>query len=225
MTSTNKSFISPFILGIAFLGMCFSQAEYSRAKTPLPEIAGTLPSASVLKKIDFGLHESMASLIWLKINQGVYTWLDKSKKYERFSKEILILVELDPKWGYPYAFGTLLLPDFGMIDEAIKLGEKGIKNVPDDWRIPYYLAMVYNGNLNDRMNAAKYFALASATKSAPDNVKEVARVYGTQKNKLDEMLTIWRTLFENADNEMLRNQAEKNLLYIEELKKRQNQAQ
>ena len=122
----------------------------------MPEIAGTLPTASVLRKIDFGLHESLASLVWLKMNQGVYTWLEKSKKYERFSREIQILTDLDPKWGYPYAFGTLLLPDFKKTDEAIKLGEKGMKNVPDDWRIPYYMAMVYNGNLNDRLNAAKY---------------------------------------------------------------------
>jgi hypothetical protein len=41
------------------------------------------------------------------------------------------------------------------------------------------------------------------------------------KSRLDEMEKIWETLYETADNEVLREQAEEYLLYIRELKKRE----
>jgi hypothetical protein len=214
-----KKIISPIFLSIFFLASIAAEAGYSRAKTPLPETVSTLPTAPTLKILDLGLHSATASLVWLKINQGAYTWIDNTGKYERFSKEIQTLTDLDLKWGYPYAFGTLLLPGLGKNELAVQLGEKGLKNVKDDWRIPYYLAMVYHTNLKDRLNAAKYFTLAANTPGAPENVKKMPLEYGTGKNRLDEMEKIWETLYETADNEVLRGQAEKYLLYIRELKK------
>ena len=218
---TQRNFITTPVLITVFVGMVVSSIGYSRNQTVLPETVSTLPSARAIRALDFGLHTATASLVWLKINQGVYTWLDSTKKYERFSKEIEIVTNLDPGWGFPYAFGTLLLPGLGKNSEAIALGEKGIRNVPNDWRIPYYMAMVYNGNIKDRANAAKYFSMAATTPNAPENVKRAALAYGTQKNQLDEMEIIWRTLYENADNEILRTQAEKYLLIIEELRKKE----
>jgi tetratricopeptide (TPR) repeat protein len=217
-----KKIIFPVSLSLFFLGSVFAETGYSRAKTPLPETVSTLPSASAIRAADLGLDEAAASLIWLKINQGVYTWLDNANAYERFSKEIQTLTDLDSKWGYPYAFGTLLLPGLGKTDLAIEIGKKGIKNVPDDWRIPYYLALVYHTNLKDRLNAAKYFIVAANTENAPENVKKMPEIYGSQKNRLDEMEKIWQTLYETADNETLREQAEKYLLYIREMRKREN---
>lgn len=221
MTFSHKKITPAFCISIFFLGSVFAESTYSRIKTPLPETVSTLPSAQALKALDLGLHTATASLVWLKINQGVYTWLDNTRKYERFSKEIQTLTDLDPSWGYPYAFGTLLLPGLGKSDLAIQLGEKGIKNVPDDWRIPYYMAIVYHTNLHDRFNAAKYFAIASQATSAPENVKKMPEVYGSQKNQLEEMENIWETLYETAGNDILREQAEKYLLYIKELRKKE----
>jgi tetratricopeptide (TPR) repeat protein len=219
MPFPKKNILPPIAIAACFVGAVFAQAHYSRVKTPLPEMVSTLPSAPVLKAVNLGLHTATASLVWLKINQGVYTWLDKTGKYERFSHEIQTLTSLDPKWGYPYAFGTLMLPTFGKTDLAIKLGEKGLENVPNDWSIPYYMATVYHTNLKDRLNAAKYFAIAASIDSAPESVKKIAKTYGSQKNQLEEMEKIWETLAETADNEVLRAQAEKYLLYIQELKK------
>lgn len=219
MNIQSKNLAFFFVILLAFSGATMSQREYLRAKTILPETVSTLPSSPVLKAMDLGLHSATASFVWLKINQGAYTWLDGTEKYERFSKEIQTLTDLDTRWGYPYAFGILLLPGLGKNDLAIDLGEKGLKNVPDDWRIPYYLALVYHTNLKDRASAAKHFAIAANVKDAPESVKKVATTYGTQKNRLDEMEKIWETLYETADNELLREQAEKYLLYIGELKK------
>ncbi len=221
MLSPQKNTIFPAILCISLALVLVSQAEYSRTKTPLPETVSTLPPARAIKALDLGLHSATAGFVWLKINQGVYTWLDTTGQYERFSKEIQILTDLDPKWGFPYAFGTLLLPGLGKTDGAIALGEKGIKNVPDDWRIPYYLALVYHMNLKDRLNAAKYFLIAASQEGAPENVRKMPEIYASQKNQLEEMEQIWETLYETADNEILREQAEKYLLYIRELKKRE----
>jgi hypothetical protein len=220
MPFVQKKISFTVFLSIFFLGAISAEEGYSRTKTVLPETVSTIPSASALKVADLGLHTATASLIWLKINQGVYTWLDNANAYERFSKEIQTLTDLDPKWGFPYAFGTLLLPGLGKTEGAVALGEKGITNVPDDWRIPYYLAIVYHTNLKDRLNAAKYFTIAANTENAPENVKKMPEAYGSQKSRLDEMEKIWETLYETADNAVLREQAEKYLLYIQRLKKK-----
>lgn len=219
MAILKKKTVLSAVLLISFAGAAASQAGFVRTKTALPETVSTLPSASTLKAANLGLHTATASFIWLKINQGAYTWLDTTRQYERFSKEIQTLTDLDPKWGFPYAFGTLLLPGLGKSELALELGKKGIENVPDDWRIPYYMAMVYHTNLKDRVNAARYFAIAANTNGAPENVKEMPKIYGSQKNRLEETEKIWETLYETADNAILREQAEKYLFHIRELKK------
>jgi len=221
MSYTRNQISFSVITITAILGAVVSQVGYARTKTPLPETVSTIPSASAVRAVDLGLDTAAASLVWLKINQGVYTWLGKDAPYERFSNEIQTLTDLDPKWAYPYSFGVLLLPGLGQKELAVKLGEKGLENVKDDWRIPYYMAIVYHSSFKDRLNAAKYFAVAAMVPGAPENVKKMPTIYGTSKNRVEEMIQIWQTVLESSDNELLKEQAQKYILYLEELQKRE----
>ncbi len=207
------------IISFLILGTLVSQYEYARVETERPDVPLSAVPAPVLKTLDLGLHSALASLLWVRITQDVYTWITG---YENLAAGIQLVNALDPKWSYPYAFGTIMLPNLGTTPEekerngkyAIEVGEQGIKNAESDWRIPYYLATAYHMTFKDRTNAAKYFNLAASTPGAPENIVKVAANYGTGKNDRTEMKQIWQAIAENSKDEGLRVRAETYVEYI-----------
>ena len=102
--------------------------------------------AEIIKMIDIGLHSAASSLMWIYTIQQVMDYP------EELPKLIQTINKLDPRFSYPYAFGTLILPAFGMNNQAVELAKQGISNADPDWRIPYYLATTYHIFLKDRGN-------------------------------------------------------------------------
>jgi tetratricopeptide (TPR) repeat protein len=177
-----------------------------RARPMMP--LNTIP-AEIIKMVDLGLHSAASSLMWIYTIQQV---LD-------YPEELPWLIQnvnkLDPKFSYPYAFGTLILPAFGMSAQAIELAKQGIGDADPDWRIPYYLATTYHIFLKDRENAALYFDMAAKTSGAPENIKIIASRYGTSKNVREQTKTIWESIYENSDDDLIKESARTHLIQIE----------
>lgn len=167
----------------------------------------------VLRSADLGLDSAVASLIWLNAIQQIGTI---SNSYEGLVADIKTINALDPSFAYPYAFAELVLPalDPSKIHDAISIGESGVAQA-SDWRIPFYLASAYLIYLDDRENALKYFQIAAATPGISTSTRAVALNFGTQKDKRSQTKEIWSALYEGTDDEILRDQAEANLIHIE----------
>ncbi|MCI0542762.1 hypothetical protein L0Y69_03375 [bacterium] len=193
-----------------------SQYFYSGARVKRPPVPLISLPAPVMRAVDLGLHSAAASLMWVKITQDVYTWLGPGKKHQTLAADIRLVNELDPKWGYPYAFAAIMLPEFGEMKEAVEIGERGIVEAEPDWRIPYYLATSYH-SLKDRANAAKYFDLSAVTPGAPESIAKVAATYGTGKNARTETKQIWQAIAESSQDPILRERARAYVEYIEYL--------
>ncbi len=201
---------------VFFLLTLASQYFYLDARAERPPVPLTSLPAPVVRAADLGLHSASASLMWVKITQDVYTWLGEGKKNQTLADDIRLVNALDPRWSYPYAFAAIMLPEFGEMQKAVEIGERGIVDAEPDWRIPYYLATSYH-MLKDRANAAKYFDLAAATPGAPENISRVAKTYGTGKNAREETKQIWQAIAENSTDPDLRERAKIYVEYIEYL--------
>lgn len=174
-----------------------------------PRIPPSTIPAEIIKMVDLGLHSAASSLMW------IYT-IQQATDYPQELPELIQNVnKLDPRFSYPYAFGALILPAFNMNDQAIEIAERGIANADPDWRIPYYLATTYHIFLKDRKNAALYFDLAAKTSNAPDNIKIVASRYGTSKSTREQTKTIWESIYENSNDELVKESARAHLVQIE----------
>lgn len=201
-----------FILlsGIAFLQ--YSSDIHKIRSTEHPRI---LLPPSILKMTDLGLHSAMTSLIWLNMIQELG---GLRGPYASFPEDIRVINALDPKFSYPYAFATLIIPEIApdRIADAISIAHEGILHAAPDWRIPYYLAITYHTVLKDRGNTAKHLAIAADTVGAPENIKFVAANYGAwNEDSREQTKQIWISLHDNAHDDMVRERAKNYIIHIE----------
>jgi len=201
-------------LAILFSGMLVSNFLWNANKTPLPEVPATSLSAPVIRNVDLGMHSAAASLLWLKIIQDVNSWMSH---YQNIAVDIGTINAVDPEWKTPYEFGTIMLSGFGQFDQAIAIGKNGMKNVPEDWKIPYYIATAYNQN-KDEINTLRYFMLASKVPGIPADAKKAAESFGTATNsKRAQTKKIWQAIGNNATDEITKDEAQKYIDYIDYL--------
>ena len=186
-----------------------TQYYFDIQKGSRPLIPPNAIPTEIIKIVDLGLHSAASSLMW------IYTIQQVADYPEELPKLIQTVNKLDPRFSYPYAFGGLILPAFGMNSQAIELAKQGIRDADPDWRIPYYLATTYHIFLKDRKNAALYFDMAAKTSNAPENIKIVASRYGTSKNTREQTKTIWESIYENSDDELVKESARAHLIQIE----------
>jgi len=200
------------LLLLLFLFTCAITAQYyfdsGRKKIYIPQ--PFVWPTPVVKAADLGLDAAASDYVWLSMIQ--YYGGGRSDSFEKLDDYIKLANDLDPKFPYPYAFGTLILPGEGMTEEAIKIGERGVKESDPDWRIPYYMAITYHIKLEDSKNAAKYFDIAAETPGAPDSIQVVAANYGSRPDIRAETKQIWISLYETSNDEVVRKRA---LAYVQ----------
>ncbi|HOX41689.1 MAG TPA: hypothetical protein PK263_05890, partial [bacterium] len=173
----------------------------------------TLPSPTLLKSIDLGLHNAAGDLFWLASIQyygsSAYGPFPKLKNY------LILATDLNPRFSYPYAFAALTLPAEKETDAAIALGKKGLEFADQNWRIPYHLAITYHTKRNDRTEAARYFAIAANNADAPDSIRKMAAFYNSNTDNRVVTKQIWQNIADTSTDEVTRQRAEDYVYHFE----------
>lgn len=199
--------ISSLLLTIAY-----AQYYSDLGKNVRPIIPPTIIPDKVIKMGDLGLHSAAASAMW------IYTIQHATENADKLPDLIENVNAIDPKFSYPYAFAALTLPAFlisGFPEKAVEIAEKGIQEADPDWRIPYYLATTYHIFLRNREKASFYFDLAANTHGAPEKIKSIASFYGTAPNIREQTRQIWLSIYEESDDETIKEKAQNYLIQIE----------
>lgn len=171
------------------------------------------PSPLAARLTSFGATEFMADWHWLKTIQ-YYGGGDPSGRYRKLAELFELVTELSPRFTQAYQTGLLILPGEGFADQAIRLGEKGQKNVPDRWELPYYTGLVYHTSKKDYASAAKYFEKAATLPNAPANARLFAAIYYKEAGTRQTALEIFKTVYQTTDSDFVRERARK---YVEHL--------
>lgn len=198
------------ILFLSLSGVVLSQYLYDLSRTIIRDQPKFSLPAPVIRVVDLGAHSAAASLLWLNTVQRTGEF-----KAKFLNEDLRLVTALDPKISYPYAFGILILSFFDEIDAALELGERGIREADPDWRIPYYLAVVYHTNFSNRARALELLELASRTPGAPEGILKVLAYYGTRPNFREETKSLWAGIYETSRDEFLRERAGNFLLHLE----------
>lgn len=190
-----------------------TQVFYDDQKSRTPYSEPMVFRPEIIKAADFGLHNAASDLMWL--NSIQYFGGGESRTNEKLKDYLFLASDLDPKFAYPYAFGTLILPSIKEADEGLKLGQKGIDNRVNDWRIPYYMATVYHLEKNDPANAAKYFDIAASTPNVPEGIKKVASNYGSRTDLREKTKQIWIGIYDSSNDDIVKERAKNYILHFE----------
>ena len=129
---------------------------------------------------------------------------------------------LDPVFSIAYRFGSLFLAEAfprgaGRPDQAIALLEKGLRHQPDKWEYMQDIGFVHYWWRHDYPAAAAWFNRAADVPGAPWFVRSLAAVTLAEGGDRQSSRTMWRSILERADNEWLKNEAERRLQQLDAL--------
>lgn len=183
----------------------------------------TVLPVKATQRINMGFDNVLSDFFWLQAIQYLGVGITRGGH-----PALPIMLEnattLDPDFEYPYIFSILILPGEGHIEEAIKISEKGIKNVPNSWQIPYYSALsIYQIQLKNYEKASELVELASTKPDAPESLFFIAGVLRSRTNDKVKAYYSWKVIAESTKNEYSKERAKTFLehyeiiFYLEEL--------
>lgn len=161
-----------------------------------------LPSSDILKASVLGYDHFIADLLWLQLIQYIGSSSDMSTILPETFSLIDSITTLDPKFTDAYIFGAYALTDNKEFDKAITILEKGVKNNPKEWYLPYQIGFLYYINKKNKLVAARYLDKAGDIEGAPATPKRLAAMlYSEHSNDLDIKIGLWQSVYEKADKE------------------------
>lgn len=122
----------------ARLGLEAEASEVGRVRNP-----AWLPNGLQLRAVSMGQRLLLADFYWLKLVQYVgETVMAKEDRWEALYPLADVVTDLDPRYGYVYQVaGSNLSGLAHRYAEADRILEKGMRNVPGRWSLPFTRAV------------------------------------------------------------------------------------
>lgn len=164
----------------------------------------------------FGATEFLADVYWLQLIQ-YYGGGTPNGQYRKLAETFFAVTELAPKFKQAYVTGLIILPGEEFVEQAVALGERGQRSLPEAWEIPYYTGLVHHIYRKDYAAAAKEFDQAAALPDAPPITKLFAGIYYKQAAERQTAYLIFQTILATSDNDYVKERAEKYLEHLDGL--------
>lgn len=164
-----------------------------------------LPEGIYLKTFSLGFDQVMADIIWLSVIQVVGEKKISEEGYEWIYHALEVVTTLDRKFDYAYQFGGIILSTLGdKIEMSNNLLEKGLKENPSVWQIPFYLGFNHFFYMDDYSKAAEYISLASKLPGHPAYLPLLAARLFVQAQSPDIALEFLARMHSEAKDEKVR---------------------
>lgn len=125
---------------------------------------------------------------------------------------------LDPKFISVYEFGATVLPAIDK-GKAVKLLEKGIEDNPNEWKLYKHLGYIY-WRLGDFEKASEVYEKGAKISGAPNFMRMMTAKTKTEGGSRETARAIYQQMFNEAEDEQVKNSAELRLLELDSLEER-----
>jgi hypothetical protein len=182
-----------------------------RSATQIEELA-QLPRGEYLKPALLGYHNLGADVVWLRLLQVLGKKRNTADEYEWIYHALDVVTTLDPQYDYAYYVGGVVLTNIAnRVDLSNQLLEKGFRNNPGEWSIPFLLGYNHYFILGDAAKAAEYIAAAARLPGGPAYLPGLAsRMYAEADNPdtaLELLEALWRQTQDAGMREVLEKRA------------------
>ncbi len=169
-----------------------------------PPLQYILPE-SMVKLVNFGFRVVMADYYWISIIQNSGLSVKDKNLFLKYHYNIGVL---DANFAYPYTFAVLWLPtknQAGTLDAVLPLAERGMKALPNNWEIPYYLAFQYQIIERSFDKTGQYLAIAASKEGVPTSVVTAYTGYLKRLNRDEDLRTdLLQVAYETAKTPSLK---------------------
>lgn len=178
-----------------------------RTVVQIEELA-QLPRGEHLKPALLGYHNLGADVVWLRLLQILGKKRNTADEYEWMYHAMDVITTLDPQYDYVYYAGGVVLTNLAnRVDLSNRLLEKGFRENPTVWNIPFLLGYNYYFVLGDAAKAADYIAVAARLSGGPAYLPGLASRMYAEANDPETALhfleALWRQTQDAAMLEVL----------------------
>src|SRR5436190_11741004 len=125
---------------------------------------------------------------------------------------------LDPTFLEPYKYAAIVLPAVD-VNSAIRITRKGIEANPSSWKLYYHLGYIY-WQRGDYQAAAETFGAGAQIPGAPTWMMAMKAKMSAEGGSRSTAREIYQTMFEQTDDEKVKEMASLRLLQLESLDQR-----
>jgi len=178
-----------------------------------------LESPHVVKAMALGYDDLVADVYWMRAIQYYGRREEAARRrvpYKNLAALLDIVTTLDPKMVDVYRVGSIFLAEpeplgAGKPLESIRLLEKGISLLPQEWRLRYDKGFVYYIYLKDFQQAGRTWLDASRVEGAPPWMEGFAAFSLSQGGAVEMAKELWRRQLENSTRADLKENAKNHL--------------
>ncbi|MCX5754221.1 MAG: hypothetical protein NTW97_11385 [Candidatus Krumholzibacteria bacterium] len=175
-----------------------------------------LPSGQFIEQASLGYRDLSADVLWLRMVQYYGGYRMGENDIALFARLVDVITELDPQFVYAYVFGALIIAqDLGEFKQGIGFLEKGIRNNPEDWRLPFELGFLNYVYARDYPKALFYFEKAARLPGAAPQAARFAAFVAAKAGYVETSIAMWEEIARTSDNTYIRELAER---YIAKLR-------
>jgi tetratricopeptide (TPR) repeat protein len=170
-----------------------------------PYDVALVPRPHVLRILFLGRATLAANLHWLRAVQYIGEPRGAERGWDRLFPLVDVITDLDPGHGYAYQVAGTVLSAVGRIEESNLILEKGMRNVPDRYILPYnraFNAFYYDG---DFTAAGRFAEIAARTPGAPEHLRQNVLAYYVKGKRSDLALEYLEHALDAAQDDESRN--------------------
>jgi tetratricopeptide (TPR) repeat protein len=194
--------LAALLLGFAAaLSLGFAERDLAR-----PYDVAYVPSSGAVRAASLGQRLLLSDLYWLSTVQyiGEKEGLAAQRGWVKLFPLLDLVTDLDPRHGYAYQTGGIVLSVAGLLDESDAILKKGIEKGPPYWSFGYYLAFnawFYRG---DYETAAHWAEVAARTPGASPNISQLALSLASKSGKPEQAIELLDELMATVKDEEIR---------------------
>jgi hypothetical protein len=165
----------PLLLGLALISVAAKLSlGLSDQYLAKPYDVVHVPSGATMRTLALGHRTFVSDLYWLSAVQYIGEQKAQQRGWGQLFPLIDLVTDLDPRHGYAYQTGGIVLSAAGLLDQSDAILRKGMEKGPYWWSFPYYIAFNYWFYRGDYATAAKYAELAARRPGASPNISHLA---------------------------------------------------
>jgi tetratricopeptide (TPR) repeat protein len=174
----------------------------------------SLPSAKTLKILSFGNSHFVADVLFIWAIQ-FYSSLHINNRFDYIEHIFNIITDLNPKLQAAYYYGAIIMAlEAREFEMAIKLLQKGSKNMTHEWIFDYESAYYAYKFLKNYELAESFYLKASQNPDAPPLIKRRRAHMVYIRDDLDLAYQLWKEIENSAKTQVEKDAAFHHLYQI-----------
>ncbi len=197
------------VISLLALAQVSVQANIDRHQKNKIETMLYLPSGNYIKPLALGYNQMLADLLWIKTVAYFGDHFFTDKEYPWLFHMLSLIIELDPRYDFPYYFGGIVLSlEVSQVENANKILGKGMEAYPEKWEYPFYSGFNLYYHLDDSLKALPFIQKAADLPGSPPFVKTLVGTLILKSGNREGALSFYRELYQNTSDPMIRSKIE-----------------